>query len=75
MLKVINTIDIKRFIAVIINNESNIIAVYRLITIQFSRIFNIKCILYYLNLILYNFLQYNFIDKIIKYYNILVKYF
>ena len=75
MLKVMNSVNIKRFAAVITDNGSNTAAVRKLITAQFPKIFNVKCITYCLNLISYNFLQHNFADKIIKYCNIIVKYF
>src|SRR6266542_6255896 len=43
--------------------------------INYCTIFNVKCIAYCLNLILHDFLRHNFADKIIKYCNIIVKYF
>ena len=75
MLKVMNSVNIKRFAAVITDNESNVAAVQKLITIQFSKIFNIKCITHCLNLISHDFLWHNFADKTIKYCNIIMKYF
>ncbi len=66
MLKVMNSVNIKRFAAVITDNESNVAAVQKLITIQFSKIFNIKYIAYCLNLILYD------ITLLIKQLNIVI---
>jgi len=70
-----NSVNIKRFVAAITYNGSNIAAIRKLITIQFSKIFNVKYIAHCLNLILHDFLWHNFADKTIKYYNIIVKCF
>ena len=75
MLKVMNSVNIKRFVAVITDNESNVVATRKLIIAQFPKIFNVKCIVHCLNLISYDFLRHNFADKTIKYCNIIVKYF
>ena len=42
MLKVMNSVNIKRFAAVITDNGSNVVAAQKLITAQFPKIFNIK---------------------------------
>ena len=56
MLKVMNSVNIKRFAAIIIDNRSNVAAAQKLITAQFPKIFNVKCIAHCLNLISHDFL-------------------
>ncbi len=75
ILKVINSVEVKKFVTIITDNGSNVTIVYKLITDQFLKIFNVRCIIYYVNLISHNFLKHSFAEKIIKYYNILVKFF
>ena len=75
ILKVMNAIGIKKFAAIITDNRPNVVVAWNLITNQFPKIFNVKCIAHCFNLISYDFLNHNFADKTIKYCNIIVKFF
>jgi hypothetical protein len=75
ILKVINSIGIKKFAAIITDNGPNIAVARNLITNQFPKIFNVKCIAHCFNLITHDFLNHNFADKTIKYCNIVIKFF
>ena len=75
ILKVINSVGINKFATIITDNGSNVTVARKLITDQFPKIFNVRCIAHCVNLISHDFLKHGFAKKTIKYCNILVKFF
>lgn len=75
ILKVISSIGTNKFVAIITDNGSNVTLARKLITNQFPKIFNIRCVAHCVNLISHDFLKHNFAEQTLKYCNILVKFF
>ena len=75
ILKILNKIGINKFYTILTDNGPNVLLAWQLISTQFPKIFNVRCIAYCMNLISHDILQHDFAAKIIKYCNILVSYF
>ena len=75
ILKVLKSIRIKKFVAIVTDNGPNIKLARNLISIEFPTIFNISFIAYYFNLIYHDILKHTFAKKTIQYCNMLVIYF
>ena len=63
------------FYPTVTDNASNVTLARKLISQQYPKIFNIKCIAHCLNLISHDILEYRFANKTLRYCNILVTYF
>ena len=75
ILSIIENIGSKKFVAIVTDNGSNVSLARRLVSTQYTKIFNVRCIAHCLNLISHDILGHSFANKLISYCNVIVTFF
>ena len=73
--RVINTIGVNKFSAIVTDAGPNIQAARAIVTSKYKHILNIRCIAYAINLISKDICNTPFADRMLKYCNTLISYF
>jgi len=72
---VIQRIGKEKIAAIVSDNGSNVRKARELVTTQYQSIINVKCIAHCINLILHDIISHQFTNRLVRWANILVKYF
>jgi Protein of unknown function (DUF 659) len=75
IINVINKIGGNKFTAIVTDNGANVAKSREIVSSQYPKILNIRCITHCFNLITHDILNHSFANKIIRYCNTLVNYF
>ena len=75
IFKIIDKVNSDKFVAIVSDNTSNVTAARHIVVQRHKNIFNISCITHFINLISSNIIKISHIKSLVKYCNILTKYF
>ncbi len=75
IFEIIDKVSSDKFVTIVSNNASNVAAVKRIVVQRHKNIFNISCIAHFINLISSDIIKIPHVKSLVKYCNILTKYF
>ena len=73
--KIIIKVEIEKFVAIISDNAANVVGAYQIISQNYPSILNIRCIAHCINLISSDIVKINQVKILVKYANIITKFF
>jgi hypothetical protein len=73
--EIIKEIGAEKILAVVSDNAANCTAARRLISEKYNHVFNVRCIAHCLNLMSHDIISHSFAHKLIKYCNVLARFF
>ena len=73
--EVISKVEAEKFIAIVLDNSSNVAVARRIITNKYPNIINVRCIAHCLNLISTSIVKIDKVKRIVRCANIITKYF
>src|SRR6266542_3821255 len=75
IFKIIDKVSSDKFVAIVTDNAFNVMAARRIVVQKNKNIFNISCITHFINLISSDIIKIPYVKSLVKYCNILTKYF
>ena len=75
IFEIIDKVSSDKFVAIVSDNASNIMTARHIIIQRHKNIFNISCITHFINLISSDIIKIPYVKSLVKYCNILTKYF
>src|SRR6266511_3171164 len=75
IFEIINKVGSDKFVTIVSDNASNVMAARHIIVQRYKNIFNISCIAHFINLISLDIIKIPYVKSLVKYCNILIKYF
>src|SRR6266498_4702997 len=75
IFEIIDKVSSDKFIAIVLDNASNVTTARHIVVQRYKNIFNISCIAHFINLISSDIIKIPHVKSLVKYCNILTKYF
>jgi len=75
IIDIIERVGSKKFVAIVLDNASNVMAARRIVTQKYPNIININCIAHCINLISSDIVKITQVKYLVKCCNILIKFF